>query len=223
MPASGDDLNAFWRFGLPIVGPIARLLFGIHVTGLERIPPGPAILAANHLSALDGPILAIVVGSRRRRMVRFLVAAEFFASRWVGWILRLGGQIPLRRGVRDAGAIADAVLTVEAGGLAGIFPEGSVNPNVDRLERVRKGAARIALSAGAPVIPVGIWGTHERWPKAGLRFTRPLRTPVRFALGDPIQLEGDPESLERIEAFTSRIAVAIAEQVTEARRLDRMH
>jgi 1-acyl-sn-glycerol-3-phosphate acyltransferase len=219
MPAVRGDLNAWWRLGLPIVGPVTRLLFRIRAVGLERVPEGPAILAANHVSALDGPILAIVTGTRRRRMTRYLVAAEFFSNPWVAWILRMSGQIPIRRCARDSGAIEEAIRTVRGGGLAGIFPEGGVNPDVDRLQRVRKGAARISLAAGAPVVPVGIWGTHERWPRAGLRTARPLRTAVVLAFGDPIRPEGDAASLEGIESFTRLIATAIEQQVAEARRL----
>lgn len=220
MPEARGDLNALWRFGLPIVGVFARLLFRIRAVGLEHVPDGPAILAANHVSALDGPLLAIVTGTRRRRMTRYLVAAEFFANPWVGWILKLSGQIPLRRGARDTGAIDEAISTVSRGGLAGIFPEGSVNPDVDRLQRIRKGAGRISLASGAPVVPVGIWGTHDRWPRSGLRSGRPLRTPVVLAFGDPILPDGDRDAnLERIESFTGRIGAGIERQITEARRL----
>jgi 1-acyl-sn-glycerol-3-phosphate acyltransferase len=219
MPPARGDLNAVWRLGLPIVGLVTHLLFRVRAVGLERIPDGPAILAANHISALDGPILAIVTGRRRRRMTRYLVAAEFFANPWVGWVLRISGQIPVRRGARDAGAIDDAIRTVRGGGLAGIFPEGTVNPSVDGLQRIRKGAARISLAAGAPVVPVGIWGSHERWPRAGLRTSRPFRTPVVLAFGDAIRPDGDPDSLEGIESFTGRIGAAIDEQVAEARRI----
>jgi 1-acyl-sn-glycerol-3-phosphate acyltransferase len=212
MPAARGDLNAVWRFGLPIVAAVARLLFRVRAVGLEHVPDGPAILAANHVSALDGPILAIATGTRRRRMTRYLVAAEFFANPWVGWILKISGQIPLRRGARDAGAIDEAIDTVRGGGLAGIFPEGSVNPDVHLLQRIRKGAARISLGASAPVVPVGIWGTQERWPRAGLRTTRPFRTPIVLAFGEPIEPEGDPDSLESIESFTRRIGAGIEAQ-----------
>jgi 1-acyl-sn-glycerol-3-phosphate acyltransferase len=84
---------------------------------------------------------------------------------------------------------------------------------------VRTGVARIALAAGAPVIPVGIWGTQVRWPRTGLTFRRPFRPSVALAFGPPIQPKGDRSSLDDIQAFTARVMAAIAEQAAEARAL----
>jgi 1-acyl-sn-glycerol-3-phosphate acyltransferase len=124
------DLNGWWRFGIAVVGFVARLCFRIRVEGIDRIPQtGAAVVAGNHLSALDGIALALVVGQRRGRMTRFLVAAEFFSKVKFGWALRSYRQIPLRRGQGDAEALDEAVRTVRSGALAGIFPEGRVNPD----------------------------------------------------------------------------------------------
>lgn len=220
MTGRGGDLNGWWRFGVVVVGGLVRLLFRLRVVAAGLVPAdGSAILASNHVSALDGPILAFAVGVHRRRMVRFLVAAEFFTNRWVGWVLRTYRQIPIRRGEAHGAALDEAISTIHGGALAGIFPEGSVNSDPSRLGRSRKGAARIALAARAPVVPVGIWGTQDRWPKGGLSWTRPWRTRVVIAFGRPIQPRGDPAAIEDIVAFTDLIAVRIAEQVLTARSL----
>jgi 1-acyl-sn-glycerol-3-phosphate acyltransferase len=220
--ARRGDLNGWWRFGIVLVGIVFRLLFRIRVRGADRIPAtGPAVLAGNHVSALDGVVLGLVVGQRARRMTRFLVAAEFFGGRF-GWALRTYRQIPLRRGERDAGALDEAISTVRSGALAGIFPEGRVNPAPDDgLQRGRRGAARIALASNAPVIPVGIWGTQVRYPQQGLRFGPPWRPTLALVFGPPIPIASSAASADETQRVTETIMTGIAEQVADARLLTR--
>jgi 1-acyl-sn-glycerol-3-phosphate acyltransferase len=215
------DLNGWWRLGLAVVGSLAALLFRIRVRGIERVPAsGPAVVAGNHVSALDGIVLALVVGRRRRRMTRFLVAAEFFGKPTFGWALRLYRQIPLRRGGGDVDALAEAIKTVRSGALAGIFPEGRVAAAPETgLQRGRTGVARIALASGAAVVPVGIWGTQLRYPKQGFHLRRPWRPTVWLVFGSPIAAVGDPASVEDGQRLTETIMGAIADRVEDARRL----
>jgi 1-acyl-sn-glycerol-3-phosphate acyltransferase len=217
--APRGDLNGWWRFGVVIADLFARLLFRIRVAGAERVPPaGPAIVAGNHLSALDGVALALTTAQHARRMTRFLVAAEFFDKATIGWGLRLYRQIPLSRGKADAGALDEAVATIRSGAVAGIFPEGKVNPDPGAgLQRGRRGVGRIALAAGAPVIPVGIWGTQDRWPKPGLHYRRPWRRTIAVVYGEPIEPRGDADALEDVQLFTDLVMTGIAKQVAEAR------
>jgi 1-acyl-sn-glycerol-3-phosphate acyltransferase len=215
------DLDGWWVFGIAVVGFFWRILFRTRIEGTEHIPSsGPAIVAGNHVSGLDGVVLALVTGSRGRRMTRFLVAAEFFRKLWCGWALRLYRQIPLRRGERDQGALDVAIETIRGGALAGIFPEGTVNADPEAgLLRGRKGAARIALATGAPVVPVGIWGTQARWPKPGLHLRRPWRPVVAISYGDPISPKGDPESTDDVQAFTDVMIDALTVRTDRAREL----
>lgn len=221
MPRPGSELNGWWRAGVALVGPVLRLLFDLRWAGIDRIPrAGPAILAANHVSALDGVVLAYLVARRGSRPTRYLVASEFFDRRFHGFWLRTFKQIPIRRGMGDSGALDEAVATVRSGAVAGIFPEGTVNPDPDgAMLRGRTGVARIALAARAPVIPVGIWGTQMRWPRTGLRFRRPLRPTVALAFGPPVEPLGDPSSPDDVQAFAALIMTRIAEQTAAARDL----
>ena len=220
-PPRGGDLNGWWRFGVLVVGIVWRLLFRTRVEGAERVPEsGPAILAANHVSGMDGVALAFVTGKRARRMTRFLVAAEFFDRPSFGWALRLYRQIPLRRGQGDRPAIEEALATIRAGALAGIFPEGSVNPDpIAGVQRGRRGVARIALATGAPVVPVGMWGTQHRWPKSGLHMRSPWRPVFAVAYGEPIPPNGDPDAPEDVQMFAEQIMTAIGKQADQARAL----
>jgi 1-acyl-sn-glycerol-3-phosphate acyltransferase len=219
--ARRGDLSGWWLFGIAVVGFFSRVLFRLRVEGADRVPSsGSAIVAGNHVSALDGVALALATGSRGRRMTRFLVAAEFFRKLWCGWALRLYRQIPIRRGARDQGALDVAIETIRGGAVAGIFPEGRVNPEPEAgLLRGRKGAARIALATDAPVVPVGIWGTQARWPKPGLHFRRPRRPVVAISYGEPIPPKGDAGSAADVQAFTDVITDAIANQAERAREL----
>jgi 1-acyl-sn-glycerol-3-phosphate acyltransferase len=211
------DLNVWWRLGLAVLGPVARALFRIRVVGAGHVPSeGAAIVASNHVSALDGPILAIVIARERRRMTRFVTGAEFFERPAYGWILRLFRQIPIRRGTGDDRALDEAVGTVRSGAVAGIFPEGRVNANPDDgLQRGRTGVGRIARAADVPVVPVAIWGTQHRWPRHGLRWNRPWQTTVAIAFGPPITVDASHDAAE----LTARVMDAIDESLARARHL----
>jgi 1-acyl-sn-glycerol-3-phosphate acyltransferase len=203
------------------MGLVARALFEIRVTGIENLPArGPAVVAGNHVSALDGVLLGIVVWRRGGRVTRFLVAAEFFRHRVFGPVLRAYRHIPLRRGQGNDDALGEAISTVRDGAVVGIYPEGRVNPEPENgLQRGRTGVARIALAAQAAVIPVAIWGTQRRWPREGLRFVLPLRPAVAFAFGPPTKLEGEAANHDETQRATDRVMDAIGEQVAVARTL----
>lgn len=214
------DLNGWWRVGVPLARPIVRLLFRVRVAGVHHVPlGGPAILAFNHISVLDGPCLAIETAWRRRRETRFLVAAEVFRVPVSGWFLRRYEQIPIQRGQRDAGALEDAIATIRSGALAAIAPEGTVNSHPGELQRIRSGVARIALPTAAPVIPVGVWGTHRRWPKGHLRWGRPWHPGLGISFGEPFQMEGDIERWEDIYAFVEVLRARLEQQMRDAQAL----
>jgi 1-acyl-sn-glycerol-3-phosphate acyltransferase len=156
--------------------------YDIHVDGLERIPAGPAILAANHRSFMDSLFLALVTD----RPVSFLAKAEYFDHRGTAWFFRSTGQIPLRRG-SPAGArraLDTAGAMLRNGGLIGVYPEGTRSRD-GRLHRGHLGPARLALASGAPIVPVGLIGTDQvqgpdQWlprirKRVEIRFGEPLR------------------------------------------------
>lgn len=216
-----SELNRLWRVSVPFVSPLVRLLFRVRVEGTEHVPlRGPAILAFDHVSVLDGPVLAVETARRIRRKSRFLVAAEVFRIPAIGWILRVFDQIPIRRGEGDIGALDRAISEVRSGALAAIAPEGRVNEDpVAGLQRVRTGVARIALPTGAPVVPVGIWGTQTRWPRSGLRLGRPWRPRVGIAFGSPILPVGDGDDPAVIDSLTDRVQEGLERQLVRAREL----
>jgi 1-acyl-sn-glycerol-3-phosphate acyltransferase len=214
-----SEMDARWRAGAVVVGLLARALLRVCVLDANRIPvDGPGLLAANHVSVLDGPLLAWAPAALRGRAIRFMVAAEIFAIPGIRAILSAYAQIPIRRGRNDEHAIDAAVQAVRGGALAGIFPEGRVNPGSGReLQRVRRGAARIAIAAGAPVVPVGIWGTQRRWPRGRPRLRPPLRPTAVVAFGPALRPPVEA-SASAIDAFTEVIGRAIATERDRALR-----
>jgi 1-acyl-sn-glycerol-3-phosphate acyltransferase len=218
---AAGELNPWWRFGLLVVTPLVHLVFRVRVTGVEHVPArGAAIVAFNHISALDGPVLAIEMSRRTRRETRFLVAAEFFRTLLFGWVLRTFDQIAIRRGQKDAHAFDAALDTLRAGALLAIAPEGSVNPEPHgELQRIRSGFARLALPTGTPIVPVGIWGTQDRWPKPGIHWGRPWRPRLAIAFGPPILPEGDATADADVGDLRDRLRQRLEQQVATARRM----
>ena len=218
---AAGELNPWWRFGLPIVTPLVHLLFRVRVVGIEHVPArGPAILAFNHVSAIDGPAVAIETGRRTRREIRFLVASEFFRKVFFGWVLRIFDQIPIRRGVGDAHALDAALATLHDGSVVALAPEGEVNMQPEgELQRIRSGFARLALPTGTPIVPVAIWGTQGWWPRQGIVWGPPWRPRLALVFGPPILPDGDVTSEADIEDLRRRLRTRLQEQIGTARAM----
>lgn len=145
---------------------LLRLLLGsvfrVRVEGLERLPAGPYLLACNHLSWVDPFLLLGWLPASPR--IHFLGRrSAIYNRRWKRWVLGLmGGVIPVESGELRllSGAVGDVLVR---GGVVAIFPEGGVGPAEGELQRLRHGVAHFAAASGAPVVAVGVAGTHELW------------------------------------------------------------
>jgi 1-acyl-sn-glycerol-3-phosphate acyltransferase len=195
-----------------VVPPLAKLVWRPTVEGLDRMPPtGPVIVASNHLSFADSLVIPIVAP----RKVVFLAKADYFTGTGVkgalsrAWFSAMG-MIPVDRSdTKAALASLDVALEVLGRGEAfGIYPEGTRSRD-GRLYRGRTGVAHLALTSGAPVVPVGLAGTQHLQP-VGSRLPRLARVTVRF--GDPIHVrdryDGVPTGRARREV-TDEVMAAI--------------
>lgn len=150
----------YWLLKLLILGPTLRLLFRPTITGAHHIPAdGPVILASNHLAVADSIFLPLMV----KRRITFVAKREYFTGtglrgRFNRWFYTGTGQVPIDRDGSSEDALATAVQILDAGGVWGIYPEGSRSPD-GRLHRGKTGAMRVAARSGAPVIPVAMHGT----------------------------------------------------------------
>ncbi len=172
--------------------PIFRWQSRLQVTGAEHVPStGPAIVAANHRSMLDVPLLVMACP----RPIVFMGKRELFADPFRRWLFHTTGGFPVRREILDIRAIDIALAVLERGEVLGMYPEGT-RSRTGKLLPFLKGAAWLALRTAAPIVPCGIIGTErDRRPGA----PPPLRKKVRIAFGPPIQVqrEDDPEARRR--------------------------
>jgi 1-acyl-sn-glycerol-3-phosphate acyltransferase len=177
---------AYWALKA-ILTPILRLVYRVRVEGRENVPRhGPVILASNHQSFIDSIFLPLSV----RRRVTFVAKAEYFESWKTAWFFRAVGMIPLKRdgGSASHRALAAAKEVLDAGGVLGIYPEGTRSPD-GRLYRGHTGVARLAMQCHAAVVPVAQFGTAEVQP-IGAMVPR-LFKPVRIKLGAPLRFAAD--------------------------------
>ena len=192
-----------WLYSLVAVlsWPVVHLVYRLRVTGREHVPDGGCVLAANHWSNFDPWPLGLPLFPRR--FLRFMAKKELF---WppLGWIVRAGGGFRVDRGARDTQAIETAVDLCREGHAVVMFPEGTRRSKGLRKRheaRWHTGAARIALSAGVPLIPAGIAGT-DRLGRLG---------PLRVAYGPPIETTdlGAMDDGEAAQVATDRLRDAI--------------
>lgn len=182
----------------------------VEIAGIENIPAsGPAIVVFNHRSYFDPFVMALVV-ARAGRNARGLGKREVFDVPIVGRVLGASGGIPVDRGSGSDEPLAAAIAAVEAGELLMMAPEGTIPrgaPFFDPVLKGRWGAARIAAATGAPVIPVGLWGTEKVWPRSSQlpKWALTDRPTVSATVGAPVALKHRSP-----EADTKRIMKAIS-------------
>ena len=156
--------------------PIVTGLYRLRARGLEHLPEGGFVLAANHTSNFDPWPLGLPLWPRRQ--LRFMAKSELF-NPVLAPLLRAGGAFKVRRGEGDIEAVRTAVELVNDGEIVVMFPEGTRRRKGLRKKHVARahtGAARIALGAGAPIVPAAIKGT-DRLSRLG---------PLRVAYGEPL-------------------------------------
>ena len=163
--------------------PMFRILFRWRISGVENVPAGGAIIAPNHQSFFDIPLVALVLALHGRR-THFMAKSELFRNPVFAWIIRGLLAFPVRRGAPDRMAIRYAIERLKQGELVVIFPEGT-RSKTGQLKEAEAGLSLIAARAGAPVVPVGIAGTR-------LMFSSTCRFPqVKIVFGSPIYLGRD--------------------------------
>ncbi|MEV6242636.1 lysophospholipid acyltransferase family protein [Lentzea sp. NPDC051838] len=210
MSVPSGSLGWLFDFGRWIARVPYAWQFRIRVHGRDRVPlSGGVVVVANHSSMADGPILFGVVPRR----VTFLIKQEMFKG-IVGYLLAKIGQIPVRRGEADRTALTSALAVLKAGGVIGIFPEGTRGEG--DVASAQNGAAWLARVGGAVVLPIACRGTFE---------AKGWRPEVDVLIGEPFHLpEGKGKAALGVatEQVRDRLATLVAEldglRVSEGRR-----
>lgn len=197
-------------FKTVLVRPAVTWWFRVEIEGTEKIPAGGCILASNHLDAGDTFALPALI----KPMVTFPAKKELFQgkgfkNRLVGWFLRAVGQAPIDRsgGRASAAALGTVERVLLDGGVVAIFPEGTRSPD-GRLYKGHTGVARLALTSGHPVLPVGMINTCLVRSRLGI----PTMRGARIIIGDPIDFNdwtGQNNDQKVIRWITNEVMAAI--------------
>lgn len=194
----------------------------IEITGIGHIPDrGPAIVAFNHRSYFDATVVGLLL-AKSGRSARGIGKKEVFDAPVIGPVAHAFGGIRVDRGTGSDEPLHRAEKALRAGELIMIAPEGTIPRGLAFFEpelRARWGTARLAHATGAPVIPVGLWGTELVWPRNQRlpRFWFPAGPPrVTATIGPPVEL-----SYDDVDADTTRIMRAIVDQLPPEARVRR--
>lgn len=186
-----------------------KILFRFQYRHADRIPStGGVLICPNHFSHLDP--MAIGIASRRR--VNFLAKKSLFDNRVFGWYLNVLHSIAIDREGTGIGGMKETLKRLKNGEPVILFPEGERSWDGDLLP-LMKGFTALVKRVKVPIVPVGIHGTHEAWPR-GAGFFRPSR--VKMVVGQPIAF-AEIEDLDE-EQMAHYLGEKIAECYDEARR-----
>jgi 1-acyl-sn-glycerol-3-phosphate acyltransferase len=180
----------------PIVHTLFNMVGDLRVSGVEHLPEtGPVVLAANHQTNFDVFPMQFALP----RPIFFMAKAELHRNPILDAMLRQLGSFPVERGARDEWALLHARKVLAHGQVLGIFPEGTRSKDMG-LRPAKTGAARLAVAAGCPVIPMAVLGTQRMF--SGF----PKRTTISITVGEAIiPLRG-----ETALALTDRLMFALA-------------
>ena len=201
------------RIGQLVGHGVLRPAYRLTVKGANLVPrTGPVILVANHTGFLDGPFVFTI----SPRPVHFLVKQETFSGLF-GLVLHGVGQIPVDRTVGDRTALGRARAVLGAGGVVGLFPEGTRGRG--DVSEVHQGATWLALASGAPIVPVACLGTRyagqgrNALPRPGSRLVA--------VFGEPVTLTVDRRlpGRDRLRAATESLRVSLANHVRTSTEL----
>jgi len=182
--------DLLYRCTAAALKPITSALYAVHVSGRDRVPAsGPLIVASNHVSYLDPPIL----GTWFPRVIHYMAKQELFDIPVLGAFIRAVHAFPVNREQGDRAAIRHALTVLKAGGVVGIFPEG--RRNLDGEAQARSGAVLLSAMAQCPVVPVALVNTH-----LAAKHLRAAKAEVR--IGEPLTFQGSARKPTKAELAT---------------------
>jgi 1-acyl-sn-glycerol-3-phosphate acyltransferase len=187
-----------------VLTPLADVYFSLRATGHEDLPAGPFIVAGNHSSLLDWVFVARFV----ERPIRFVLTRQFYDQLGLTLLYRRLGVIPIRDGGIELSAVRQLLGTLERGEIVGVFPEGQITRD-GALLPAQPGVIAIAARAQVPIVPVGVRGAFEAFPRDA-RVPRPHA--VSVAYGKPLDI---PLAAARSRQGQSRWAAELMRRISE--------
>jgi 1-acyl-sn-glycerol-3-phosphate acyltransferase len=204
------DYSPGWRRFTKIILPKPiHGMMKLEASGQSNFPPGGVIVAGNHLSYADWPAMAVFCYEAGHYPV-FTIKSPVFDVKIIGPLMRKLGQLPVYRGRADAALVLkEAEQRIARGACVIFYPEGTASRDPDQWPMVAKtGVARLALSTGAPVIPVACWGAQVILPYGDKRPRVFPRKTVQIAAGPPVDLSafaGQPLTADTLRRATDVI------------------
>ena len=186
---------------------LAGWLLGWKVIGRENVPAGPALIASNHLSNYDPPMLGSVLSMR----VYYFAKVELFRNKAIGWFLRGVHAFPVNRGKADRHAWKQSQDILKRGDQLIFFPEGTRSKDGE-VQSGQPGMARLAFATGAPVVPAAICGSNR------IKDVLFRRAKLRVGFAQPIYLsdyESPEDDKARYDKLTDDVMAAIRRLKTE--------
>lgn len=200
----------------PVIG-LARTMFKVQglrfdIRGTENVPrEGGALLVSNHIGYLDFVFAGLTV-LPAKRLVRFMAKESVFRHKVSGPLMRAMKHIPVDRseGMHAYGHALDAL---RRGEIIGVFPEATISQSFT-LKAFKSGAARLAMDAGVPLLPMALWGTQRLWTKGRPRNLGRSRIPITLLVGEQMR----PHQDEKPGALTRRVRLRVQELLEDAQR-----
>lgn len=224
-PTTSWGYSRFWRLvTVAILAPLIRSLIRNKWEGKENLPrTGGFILAPNHLSYADWPTVALFSHAYGHRFPVFMIKSPIFSVKLIGPLMTKVGELPVYRGRGDAGLVLrQAEEALRSGEAVIVYPEGTASRDPDLWPmKAKTGAARLALTTGAPVIPIAHWGAQEILPYGTKRPHLFPRKTVRMVAGPPVDLsryDGQPLTPATLRAATADIMADITALLAKIRQ-----
>lgn len=209
-----------YTVGRVLIALYARLFMELEILWQAPLPPGPKLIVANHPSFTD-PFAISLLSSRP---IAILITSVAFLVPIFGFYLKRLRHIPVIEGAGRP-AFDEALQRLKAGETVALFIEGHISPTDGGFCPPRTGAVRLALSAGVPIVPVGIHVVQERLRTIKAKIKGDiypqhwyLHGPMRMTVGEPIHLEGDIEDHSHVKAESHRVMQRIIDLAHEGKR-----
>lgn len=197
----GPQHRVCHHLGHALLWPLFKVYFRMRREGPERLPPGPCLIAPNHVSMLDWAFLLYWLPP----LTRFVVHRDYYDHPIMGFGLRVNGAVTVRTDRPDVAAMRTARAVLAAGEPLVLFPEGGIS-RTGRPGKAQPGVISLAMAMQTPIVPVAIRGAFEAYPRAA-RLPRPGRITVAF--GTPLP---PPAAAARSEQ--QRLADRLMDHVT---------
>ena len=181
------------------------------ILGEDNVPrTGGAVMVINHTGYMDFTYAGLVA-QKSKRLVRFMAKDGVFTHRVSGPLMRGMKHIPVDR-TAGATSYLEAVKALRSGEIVGVFPEATISRSFE-LKDFKSGAARMAVEAGVPILPVVIWGSQRVWTKGHPRRLGRTNIPIILSAGEPIPAPAGADAVE----LTAQYKAVMGQMLAEAR------